>query len=442
MTAESNAGPVGIIGLWHQGIVAAAVLADRGYDVVAADPDHNTVDTLRGGESPIYEPGLNELIQSGAKRGALRWTTDLREAGARPSVWLAVDTPVNERDESDLAPVWEAVETIAPVLPEGAVLLITAQVPVGSCDEIRRRLRAGGAPDDVGLAYSPENLRLGQAIERMRTPPLPVIGADGDRAFERAVPLLGEEGIEFKRVSLRTAEMSKHALNAFLATTVTFANELGNLCDEMGANGQDIASILRMEPRVGPKAMLFPGMGFSGGTLARDMQTLRAIGDRTGLETPMLDGIWSANERQNDFVERKLTQSLGGLKGRTLAVFGLTYKPGTSTLRRSAALDIIDSLHRAGATIRAHDPQADRGELAGYDSFTFCEDPYVAVEGADALVIVTAWPQYRETDYRRVQQRMAGTTLIDCNNMLNDEAMLKAGFNYLDIGRGHRVKGD
>ena len=180
--------------------------------------------------------------------------------------------------------------------------------------------------------------------------------------------------------------MTKHALNAFLATSICFANELGNLCDEVGADGQRIAEVLRLEPRIGPKAMLFPGLGFAGGTLARDMQTLRSLGDRSGLETPLLDGAWESNRQQNQLVLRKLKKAFGSLSGVQAAVLGLTYKPDTSTLRRSAALEIIADMAGAGMRVSAHDPKADRAEVATLPDFRFFEDVYAAVEGADVLV--------------------------------------------------------
>jgi UDPglucose 6-dehydrogenase len=232
------------------------------------------------------------------------------------------------------------------------------------------------------------------------------------------------------------AEMTKHALNAFLATTVTFGNELGNLCDEAGADAKRVAEVLRLEPRIGSKAMLFPGLGFSGGTLARDLQSLRNLGDRSGLETCLLDGVWEANRRQNELVCRKLTRRLGSLRDAPIAILGLTYKPGTSTLRRSAALEIIADLIRAGACIRAHDPRADRAELAGHPEFCFCEDVYEAVEGCRAAVIITGWDEYKALDFRHIKQRMKEAVVLDTNNMLDRETLQGLGFVYLDVGRG------
>jgi UDPglucose 6-dehydrogenase len=428
-----------VIGLWHQGIVGAACLAELGCRVIAADHDAGKVGRLNEGRAPIYEPGLDDLLASGLGSGRLGFCDDM--AGAvrgRPYVLVMFDTPVNDRDESDLSEVLATAEEIAPHLADGVVLYVTAQVPVGTCDRIAEIIRRANPTLQFGIAYSPENLRLGQAIDRFLRPPLPVVGVDDPATFERLEPLLALVGVEWVRVGLRTAEMTKHALNAFLATSICFANELGNLCDEVGADGRQIAEVLRLEPRVGPKAMLSPGLGFAGGTLARDMQTLRSLGDRSGLDTPLLDGAWESNGRQNRLVVRKLKKAFDGrgLSGVRAAVLGLTYKPDTSTLRRSASLEIIGDMAGEGMIVAAHDPKADRDELAERSDFQFAEDVYEAVEGADALVLITPWPEYKTLDFARVRRLMSRPMVIDTANLLDARSMERLGFTYLDIGRG------
>ncbi|MBI3635057.1 MAG: UDP-glucose/GDP-mannose dehydrogenase family protein [Candidatus Rokubacteria bacterium] len=430
-----------VIGLWHQGVVGAACLADLGHDVVAADSDAARVARLAAGRAPLFEPGLDDLVAAGLAAGRLRFTTDVAGAArGRPYVLLMFDTPVNERDESDLGEVLAAAAAIAPGLAPDAAVLVTAQVPVGTCDRLAGIMREKSPHGRFGIAYSPENLRLGQAIERFRHPALPVLGGDA-ATLARIETLLAPLGARWERVSLRTAEMVKHALNAFLAVSVCFGNELGNLCDEVGADGQRVAEVLRLEPRVGPKAMLTPGLGFSGGTLARDVQTLRGLGDRTGLDTALLDGAWQANLAQNRLVVRKLAKVFGSLRDVPVAVLGLTYKPDTSTLRRSAALEIIADMTAQGARIAAHDPRADRDELARHPEFRFCDDPYAAATGARALVIVTAWPEYRELDLDRLKRAMAEPVIIDTANMLDAERATSKGFRYLDVGRGRTAGG-
>jgi UDPglucose 6-dehydrogenase len=286
---------------------------------------------------------------------------------------------------------------------------------------------------------------LGQAIERFCNPPLRVIGSDNERALDRLEALFSVIGDKWERVSLRTAEMVKHALNGYLALSLTFGNELGNLCDKVGADGRRIAEILRREPRVGAKAMLFPGLGFSGGTLARDMQTLINLGRRSGVETPLLNGAWQSNTIQNKIVTSKLRQvfSTSGcargaksLANRKITVLGLAYKPETSTLRRSISLAIIGELVREKALVTAHDPRADRTEIARHHEFRFEEDVYQAVRGADALLLITGWKEYKNLDYGKIRKLMAGNLLIDANNILNKADLEQFGFRYIGIGRG------
>jgi UDPglucose 6-dehydrogenase len=319
-------------------------------------------------------------------------------------------------------------------------VFVTAQVPVGTCDKISAIIREKNPSLKFGIAYSPENLRLGQAIDRFVDPALPVIGADDSRTLDRVEKMLAPLKVsKWERVSLRTAEMAKHALNAYLAASVTFANELGNICDEVGADGKRLGEVLRLEERVGRKAMLFPGLGFSGGTLARDMQTLRGLGDKFGLDTLMLDGIWESNKIQNRLVIRKLKKVFGKLENAPVTVLGLTYKPDTSTLRRSASLEIIGDMLAAGVKVCAHDPKADRAEVAAHKEFKFFEDVYDALKGAQAMVLITGWADYKMLDFERVKKTMARPVIIDVNNMLDADKLQALGFTYLDIGRGRKV---
>jgi UDPglucose 6-dehydrogenase len=408
--------------------------------VIASDHDTKRIALLASGKSPVFEPGLDELIEKGLRSGKLTFNSNVARSveGCR-SVLIMFDTPVNEHDESDLSEILATAAEIAPKLESGVVLYVTAQVPVGTCDRIAESIRENNPSLGFGIAYSPENLRLGQAIDRFRYPVLPVIGSDDPATFDRLEPFLSLFSVKWERVTLRTAEMTKHALNAFLATSICFANELGNLCDEVGADGRRIAEVLRLEPRIGSKAMLFPGLGFAGGTLARDMQALRSIGDRLALETPLLDGAWESNRQQNRLVLRKLKKIFPSLANVRAAVLGLTYKPGTSTLRRSAALEIIADMAREGMRVSAHDPKADRVEVATHANFQFFEEVYRAVEGADVLIVITPWPEYKSLNFVQVRQLVSGTVLIDTANLLDAHQLQALGFRYEGIGQGLRA---
>lgn len=429
-----------VIGIWHQGTVAAACLADLGYTVVGVDHNPDRVHNLNQGKAPLFEPGLDELISKGIRAGRLSFTTDVKTGLADTrNIFVMFDTPVDANDEVDLTEIFATAREMVPYLLPDSMILVTAQVPVGTCDQIAETIRQANPQGEFGIAYSPENLRLGQAIERFKHPPLPVIGADSPRTLDRVEKLLSVLSMSWVRMNLRTAEMTKHALNAFLAVSVCFANELGNLCDEVGADAQQIATALRLEPRIGPKAMLFPGLGFSGGTLARDMKTLQYLGDRFGYETYLIDGAWQTNQHQNRLVLRKLQKIFGSLNGLHVGVLGLTYKPDTSTLRRSAAIEIIHDMVSNGAKVTAYDPKADREELKQLSEFQFYEDAYSATAGCDALVLITPWTEFKALDYQRIGAAMKQPLIIDTQNVLNPEQLSDMGFTYLGVGRGTTV---
>lgn len=430
---------IAVLGAWHQGVVGAACLAEMGYDVMGADSDTSRVDILNRGRAPLFEPGLDALLEKGVAAGKLKFTGDFAEAArGAPFIFIMFDTPVNEKDESDLSEIFSTFETVAPALEPGAVILVTAQVPVGTCDKLLAIANSCGGT--ACIAYIPENLRLGQAIERFRLMPLPVIGCDDPATFDRALTVLAPLAGKWKHVSLRTGEMVKHALNAFLALQICFANELGNICDEIGADGKLVGESLRLEPRVGATAMLLPGLGFSGGTLARDMQTLRGLARACHIDTPLLNGAWQANVEQNGLVLRKLSRLLPNLAAARIAVLGLTYKPDTSTLRRSAAMEVIAGLIAAGATVTAHDPKVLPDDVSAESKCILCETPMVAARDADALVLMTPWKDYKDLDFSAIKTAMAGNYVLDTAGLWSAESVTATGLNYDEIGRGRQRK--
>lgn len=431
---------IAVIGLWHQGVVGAACCASMGHQVTGADLDADRIIALKQAKAPLFEPGLDELLEQQIAACRLTFTTDL--AGAvrdMPYVFIMFDTPVNDQDESNLTGIFQAIEVVAPSLAKDAVILVTAQVPVGTCDALADVIRHKAPDCSATIAYMPENLRLGHAIERFKAPPLPVIGCNNKSTFERLLAVFGPLARDWHHVSLRTGEMIKHALNSFLAVSICFANEIGNICDAVGADGKLVGEVLRLEPRIGSRAMLLPGLGFAGGTLARDIQTLRSLGRRFELDTPLLDGAWKSNAEQNGIVIRKLTRRLGKLRGVRVAVLGLTYKADTSTLRRSAAMEIIAELNRAGAIVSAHDPMADRTELQSYSGFAFFEEPAAAVAQAEALVLIIPWNDYRNINFDIIKRRMAKLYVLDTAGIWDADRLTALGFVYDDIGRGRHA---
>jgi UDPglucose 6-dehydrogenase len=301
-----------------------------------------------------------------------------------------------------------------------------------------------------GIAYSPENLRLGQAIELYRHPQLPVIGSDDPQTLDRIESVLSVLDADWTRVGLRTAEMTKHALNAFLAVCVTFGNEIADISDEVGADAEQVMRVLRREQRVGPKAMILPGLGFSGGTLARDVKTLQHLGEANHLKTALFDGVWQANELHNGVVLRQLQALLGSLEGSSVGVLGLTYKVGTSTLRRSLSIEVGRGLVAHGAHVTAYDPKADSAELGDYPEIKVVSEPERVADGADAMVLMTPWPEFKQLDFAAMAKKMRKRVLLDPNNFLDGAGSATPTSGWVEVrarrgrpageGRHHRSR--
>lgn len=428
---------VSVIGIWHLGAVTSSCLADSGYHVVGVDKDARIIEALNKGIPPLFEPGLEELLVTNLNSRRLRYTTDLYEAvKGSDYVLMTFDTPMNERDELDLTEIFKTTQELAGYLRNSSVIIVSSQVPIGTCEQIKTSIRKLNPLLNFDVAYSPENLRLGQAIGRFINPERIVIGADSNVTLDKVESFFSVIKAPIVRMNLRTAEMTKHALNAFLATSISFANEIGNLCDEIGADGSQIAHALGSDARIGPNLPLNPGLAFSGGTLSRDLKILQSLGDRLKYETLLIDAVLKVNEQQNGIAMRKLEKAYGSVANLTIGILGLVYKAGTSTLRRSASLDVIGQLTRGGASIKAYDPKADPEEVQSHQEFTFCSDPYQVAEDSDALVFMTDWPEFRELDFDLIKAKMKKPVLIDARNLLDREQLLAKGFLYFGVGTG------
>ena len=429
-----------VFGLWHLGTVAAACLAESGLEVRGVDLDPDVIRDLKAGRPPIFEPGLEALIDRQLAAGRLLFTASPREAlpGA-DAVLIAYDTPVDGDDRSDLTPILAAVDEIGRWADPGALVVVSSQVPVGTCEALEARLRERTGAAGLGVAYCPENLNLGRAIDTFLSPDRLVIGADTHAAAARTRSLFAGVRAPALVMSRRSAEMTKHALNSFLATSVSFVNEIADLCDVTGADVVDVVRGLKSDSRIGPRAFLAPGLGFAGGTLARDIQVLRAQGEARGMATLLLDATLAVNRSRVALVERRLAREYGDLADVEVAILGLTYKPGTSTLRRSIALDIGQRLAAAGCPVRGFDPMVRPG--APEVPFRACADAYAAADGADALVIATEWPEFRDLDFVRIHAAMRRPLVIDCKNHLDPESLAALGFHYAGTGRPVRKPG-
>ncbi len=429
-----------VLGLWHLGSVSAACLADIGYQVVGVDRDAARVQALNAGQPPLYEPGLKEVLARNLASGRLRFSAEMKQgvAGSR-YVLIAYDTPVDDHDEVDLSEIFAVVEEMAPFLDRGTTVIVSSQVPVGTCEALGACVRRARPSLDFGIACVPENLRLGQAIQRFKRPEFLVFGANDDATHGRVEQFFAAIDAPKLRVDLRTAEMTKHALNAYLATAISFANEIANLCDEIGADALKVTEALRMDRRVSPKAPLTPGLGFAGGTLARDLKVLCALASQKGYEAPLLRGVLRVNETQNRIIVTRLQQLFPSRRDLTVGLLGLTYKAGTSTLRRSPGLELAATLTAEGISVKAYDPKVEPAELQPYlDILAVCHDPYLAADASDAVVLVTDWPEFRQLDFARIRTLMRSPVLLDPQNVLDADSLAAMGFIYQAVGRGRK----
>lgn len=409
-----------VYGLWHLGLVTAACLAEAGFDVRASDPDPARMRELLAGKLPVYEPGLEELITAGKASGKLRFAAD-RAAAARGAdiVWIAIDTPVDDDDRADVAYVMNAVRALFPHLGDGAIVLSSSQLPVGSIGALAADFAAVANGRTVDFCCSPENLRLGGAIGVFRTPGYVVIGADSERPRARLEAVFRRFTDTIQFTSLRSAEMVKHALNTFLATTITYSNEIARLCEQTGADARDVERALRCDPRVGAKAYVRAGPAFAGGTLARDVVYLTGIAAEKSLELPLLGHIVASNNAHRLWTYRRLVELFGDRLGyMKIAVLGLAYKAGTSALRRSQALELIRRLKPHGAAISAFDPQVRALDGSEFAHVRVCADLDAALVGADALALMTDWPEFSALDAARIKRLMRSPCVIDAFGML------------------------
>ena len=422
--------PIVVTGLWHLGCVTAACLAER-YDVIAHDHDRRTIDDLSSGVPPLFEPGLAELVARGLATGRLRFTTSASEARESDILWIAFDTPVDEEDRADVEFIAGAISGWFPYLTKGTLIVVSSQVPVGFTARMEREAREGGF--DVSFAYVPENLRLGQALETFKHPDRIVAGVRNEADRARLAELLGPFSDNIVWMSVESAEMAKHALNAFLATSVTFANEIAATCERVGADFRDVERALRTDARIGERAYLAAGLGFAGGTLARDVRALTSIARAHAISTELLDGVLETNARQQQWAALTLARELGELQDKKIAVLGLTYKPGTDTLRRSSVVDFCRRVHAEGARIVAFDPAIHRlGEESAF--IDLAESVERALDGADAVIIGTEWPEFRNLSPKSLQT-MSRRLVVDPKRWLEDALRSDSSISYFGVGK-------
>lgn len=429
---------IAMIGTGYVGLVSGACFSEFGHHVTCVDKDAGKIDALKAGRMPIYEPGLEDVVADNVGAGRLSFTVDLRGSVANADVvFIAVGTPSRRGDgHADLTYVFKASEEIAAAIDGYTVIITKSTVPVGTglkVEEAIRRIR----PDvDFDVASNPEFLREGSAIEDFRRPDRIVCGTTSDRARsvlrELYRPLyLNETPMLF--TSRETSELIKYASNAFLATKVTFINEMADLCERVGANVQDVARGMGLDGRIGSK-FLHAGPGYGGSCFPKDTLALIKTAGQVGAPSRIVEAVASANDARKQRMTDKVVDAFGGVAGKTIAVLGLTFKPNTDDMRDATSLVVLPELAKRGATIRAYDPEG-MTEAKKLLEVEMCPDSYAALEGADGVVILTEWNEFRALDLKAAKRLLKRPLMVDLRNIYRPEEMAKAGFTYISVGR-------
>jgi UDPglucose 6-dehydrogenase len=428
MAAERE--PLAVIGVGYVGLVTAAGFAELGSDVWCVDIDAARIERLRAGEVPIHEPGLEEVLA--AQRDRLHFTTDLTEALERARLlFVAVGTPPTYSGDADLS----AVQAVVDALPDAGrhALVMKSTVPSGTGATIKRTLAARGGTD-FPYVSCPEFLREGSALPDFRHPDRVVIGDDGGEAGDAVAALYEPLGAPLVRTDVTSAEMIKLASNAFLATKISFINEIANVCEETGADVKEVARGMGLDPRVGA-AFLQAGIGFGGSCFPKDVNALKQLAGNSGYHFQLLGAVIEVNELQKRRVVAKLQKHLGSLVGRTVTLLGLAFKPNTDDLREASSLVLAARLQAEGAHVRAYDPVAEAGAAELMPGVELAPGPLEAVDGADAVILVTEWDEFAALDWTSVAEGMNGRLLIDGRNALDPETVRAAGLDYEGVGR-------
>lgn len=431
---------VAMIGSGYVGLVSGACFADFGHEVVCVDKDPGKIERLKANIMPIYEPGLDDLVASNVKAGRLSFTTDLAEGMKdAEAIFIAVGTPSRRGDgHADLSYVYAAAKEVAENLKNFAVVVTKSTVPVGTGDEVERLIRQANASAEFGVASNPEFLREGAAIGDFKRPDRIVIGVEDQRSqavLEELYRPLYLNQAPIMVTSRRTAELTKYAANAFLATKISFINEMADLCEKVGANVQDVARGIGLDNRIGSK-FLNAGPGYGGSCFPKD--TLALIKTAQDYDSPVriVETVAQSNDNRKRAMGRKVIAAMGGdARGKRVGVLGLTFKPNTDDMRDSPAIAVIQTLQDAGATIAAYDPEGVEQAKLVLSNVNYCENPYEALEGADVMVLVTEWDAFRALDLSRVKSLLKAPVVVDLRNVYRPEEMARHGLEYVGVGR-------
>jgi UDPglucose 6-dehydrogenase len=425
---------VAVLGLWHLGSVTAACIARAGHQVVAWDPDPVTVTGLSEMRAPVAEPGLNELLSEVVTAGTLVIAPDLATAVCDADIiWVTFDTPVDDADRADVESVVRHVHAALPHAKHGALVLMSSQLPVGTSARIEREAGSVAPGRRLSVACCPENLRLGKGIDVFMHPDRVVAGVRNQADREALGRLFAPITSRIEWMSVESAEMTKHAINAYLATSVVFINEIAVICERSGADAKEVERGLKTDARIGPGAYLSPGGAFAGGTLARDLALLNAKAAELGLRVPLLEGVQESNRTHATWSYRTVVAAVAPVTNRRIAVWGLTYKPGTDTLRRSPSVELCRMLVREGARVAVFDPLVRKlpEEIGGIE---MCADAISAATLADAIVVGTPWPVFREVTADALVAVSSRPTVIDPGRFLDSTLGSDRRVRYLSVG--------
>jgi len=418
---------IGVFGLWHLGCVITAAWYKLGYNVIGYDYDLKNINNLKKGIPPIFEPKLTDTIKEGLNNKKIQFTDNKLDLLYCDYVFLAYDTPVDENDISDTSILIKSITDLSKILKDDSVVIISSQSPIGFSSKLRKILKEGNST--LELAYSPENLRLGEAIDCYLKPERIILGTNNKETEKKCLEIFNNIKCEKMTMNLESAEMVKHGINLFLATSIVFANHLSNICSENGANVKDVIKGIKSDNRIGKKAYLSPGIGFSGGTLGRDLKVLEKANNNikhAGFWKPakIFEKIHIFNSDRKNEIVSKIDIHFNGIKNKNIGVLGLTYKPGTSTLRRSIPLEIVNIMIKNGANVNVFDPKANYNELTKTPKFIIKKSIEELIEDVNYIIILTEWKDFKDFDW----------TNIDKNLSIFDTK------NYLELNGSNKIK--
>jgi len=431
---------ISVIGTGYVGLVSGTCFAETGNDVICVDIDENKVERMRNGEVPIYEPGLETLFERNTRQGRLKFTTDLKEAVDHAEIiFLALPTPPGADGSADLSFVLGVAEDMTSLIKDYKVIVNKSTVPVGTGQAVEDVLKAKLDPEIFDVVSNPEFLREGVAVDDFLRPDRVVVGTDSEKAREKMQRLYEpfvRQGNPIYFMDRRSSEMTKYAANSYLATRISFMNEIANLCEKVGANVDMVRMGMGSDGRIG-KRFLFPGVGYGGSCFPKDVQALFKTAQQNEFDFKILNSVMEVNQRQKQILGTRLKDYFNGdLKGRTIAIWGLAFKPETDDIREAPALELIKYLLEAGATVRVYDPEAmeNVNGLFG-DQLYYAQDHYDAIDQADALAIMTEWSVFRSPSFNVIKQLLKQPVIFDGRNLFDPKDMAKDGFNYYSIGR-------